>query len=42
MVYNFKLATNMVRSGVRKLVYVTNRSAILKKDLVRLGVDGNK
>ena len=27
--------------GLRKLVYDTNRTAILKRDLVRLYVDGN-
>ena len=32
---------NVVRGGVRKLVYDTDRPAILKGDLVGLYVDGN-
>ena len=41
MVCNFKLAANVVRGGVRKLTYDTNRPAILKRGLVGLYVDGN-
>ena len=41
LVCNFKLATDVVRDGVRKLVYGTERSTILKGDLVGLCVDGN-
>ena len=31
--YTFKLVTNVVRDGVRTLVYDTGRSAILKRNL---------
>ena len=37
----FKLAANMVRSGVWQFVCNTNRPAFLERDLVGLGVNGN-
>ena len=40
-VCNFKLAMDMVRGGVRKLLCDMDRSAILKGDLVALFVGGN-
>ena len=36
-----KLVMDVVRDGVRKHVYDTNRPAILKGDLVELFVDDN-
>ena len=36
----FKLAANVVR-GVWQFVYDTNRPALLERDLVGLGVNGN-
>ena len=41
LVCNFKLMVNVVRGGVRKFVYYTNRPAILKRDLMGFCVDGN-
>ena len=36
-----KIVTNMMRGGVRKLVYDTDRPAILKEDLVGLHLYGD-
>ena len=41
LVYCFKLAANLVRSGVWQFVYDTNRPAFLERDLMGLGVNGN-
>ena len=41
LVCNFKLTANVVRNGNRKFMYDANRSAILKRDLLGLCVDGN-
>ena len=37
---SFKLAVDMVGSGVREFVYDMNRAAFLKKELIEFGVDG--
>ena len=42
LVFNFKLAVNVVRGGIWQFVYDANRSAILKGILVRLDVDDNQ
>ena len=42
LVCDFKLAANVVRGGIRYFVYDANRSAILKWNLMGLGVDGNR
>ena len=36
---HFKLQMDMVKGGVRKLVHYTERSAILKRDLMGLSMD---
>ena len=41
MVCSFKLAVNVVTDGVWQFVYDTNRPAILKWNLMGLGMDGN-
>ena len=42
LICDFKLAANVVRGGIRWFVYYADRPAILKRNLVRLGVDGNR
>ena len=42
LVCDFKLAANVVRGGIRQFVYYADRPAILKWNLVGLGVDGNR
>ena len=42
LVCDFKLAANVVRGGNMEFVYDANRPAILKWNLVGLGVDGNR
>ena len=32
LVYNFKLVANVVRGGIRKLMYGTSKLTILKRD----------
>ena len=41
LVCNLKLAVNVIWGGIWQFLYDTNRPAILKGDLVKLGVYGN-